>query len=138
MHRYRIVIFNFVVFTFSQQRHYIRQKPINTVCTHSKTHGYNGKYLLRSDDAAYGTSRFVYQGAVLLTVGRSYVGNYVTHSTLLDRACACSYENLPKYRSYRISNTAPRTFQGSPTDCDTEMERKKKNYAKNVSASCCR
>ena len=27
-------------------------------------------------------------GAVLLTVGRSYVGNYVTHSMLLDRACA--------------------------------------------------
>ena len=25
-------------------------------------------------------------GAVLLTVGRSYVGNDVTHSTLLDRA----------------------------------------------------
>ena len=46
-------------------------------------------------------------GAVLLTVGRSYVGNDVTHSTLLDRACACSYENLPKYRSYRVSNTAP-------------------------------
>ena len=38
---------------------------------------------------------------MLLTVGRSYVGNDVTHSTLLDRACACSYENLPKYRSYR-------------------------------------
>ena len=48
------------------------------------------------------------QGAVLLTVGRSYVGNDVTHSTLLDRACARSYENLPKYRSYRVSNTAPR------------------------------
>ena len=48
-------------------------------------------------------------GAVLLTVGRSYVGNDVTHSTttLLDRAGACSYENLPKYRSYRVSNTAP-------------------------------
>ena len=43
---------------------------------------------------------------VLLTVGRSYVGNDVTHST----AGACSYENLPKYRSYRVrvSNTAPR------------------------------
>ena len=38
------------------------------------------------------------QGAVLLTVGRSYVGNDVTHSMLLDRACACSY---------RVSNTAP-------------------------------
>ena len=48
-------------------------------------------------------------GAVLLTVGRSYVGNDVTHSTLLDRAGACSYENLPKYRSYRVSNTAPCT-----------------------------
>ena len=48
---------------------------------------------------------------MLLTVGWSYVGNYVTPSTLLDRACACSYENLPKYRSYRVSNTAPRTFQ---------------------------
>ena len=47
-----------------------------------------------------------YQGAVLLTVGRSYVGNDVTHSTLLDRACTCYYKNLPKYRSYRISNTA--------------------------------
>ena len=43
---------------------------------------------------------------MLLTVGRSYVGNDVTQSTLLDRACACSYENLPKYRSYRVSNTA--------------------------------
>ena len=43
---------------------------------------------------------------MLLTVGRSYVGNDVTHSTLLDRACASSYENLPKYRSYRVSNTA--------------------------------
>ena len=51
--------------------------------------------------------RFTDQRAVLLTVGRSYVGNDVTHSTLLDRACACSYENLPKYRSYRVSNTAP-------------------------------
>ena len=39
-------------------------------------------------------------------VGRSYVGNDVTHSPLLDRACACSYKNLPKYRSYRVSNTA--------------------------------
>ena len=48
-----------------------------------------------------------FQGAVLLTVGRSYVGNDVTHSTLLDRACACSYKNLPKYRPYRVSNTAP-------------------------------
>ena len=47
--------------------------------------------------------------AVLLTVGRSYVGNDVTHSTLLDGACACSYENPPKYRSYRVSNTAPWT-----------------------------
>ena len=52
------------------------------------------------------------QGAVLLTVGRSYVGNDVTHSTLLDRACACSYKNLPKYRSYRVSNTAPSTSRG--------------------------
>ena len=49
----------------------------------------------------------VNQGAVLLTVRRSYVGNDVTHSTLLDRAGACSYENLPKYRSYRVSNTVP-------------------------------
>ena len=58
-------------------------------------------------------SRFIkkakHLGAVLLTVGRSYVGNDVTHSTLLDRACMCSYENLPKYRSYRVSNTAPCT-----------------------------
>ena len=46
--------------------------------------------------------------AVILTVGRPYVGNDVARSTLLDRACgACSYENLPKYRSYRVSNTAP-------------------------------
>ena len=52
----------------------------------------------------YGTD----QGAVFLTVGRSYVRNDVAHSTLLDRAGACSYENLPKYRSYRVSNTAPR------------------------------
>ena len=47
------------------------------------------------------------QGAVLLTVGRSYVGNHVTHSTLVVRAGGCSYQNLPKYRSYRVSNTAP-------------------------------
>ena len=45
--------------------------------------------------------------AVLLTVGWSYVGNDITRSMLLDRACACSYENLPKYRPYRVSNTAP-------------------------------
>ena len=50
---------------------------------------------------------FTDQGGVLLTVGRSYVGNYVTHSTLLDRACACSYKNLPKSRSYRVRNTGP-------------------------------
>ena len=50
---------------------------------------------------------FINQAAVLLTVGRSYVGNDVTHSTLLDRVCACSYENLPKYRSHRVSNAAP-------------------------------
>ena len=50
---------------------------------------------------------FTDQRAVLLTVGRPYVESDVTHSTLLDRACACSYENLPKYRSYRVSNTAP-------------------------------
>ena len=54
-------------------------------------------------------SYIVFQEAVLLTVGRSYVANDVTPSTLLDRACACSYENLPKYRSYRVSNTAPCT-----------------------------
>ena len=46
-------------------------------------------------------------GRNLLTAGRFYVGNDVTHATLLDRACACSYENLPKYRSYRVSNMAP-------------------------------
>ena len=51
-------------------------------------------------------------GAVLITVGRSYVGNDVTHSTLLDRACAiaraaCSYKNIPKYHSYHVNNTAP-------------------------------
>ena len=46
---------------------------------------------------------FSVQGAVLITVGRSYIGNDVTHSTLLDRAFACSDENLPKYRSYRVS-----------------------------------
>ena len=51
---------------------------------------------------------------MLPAVGRSYVGNDVTHSTLLDRAGACSYENLPKYRSYRVSNTAPR-FRGVVT-----------------------
>ena len=43
--------------------------------------------------------------SLLLTVGRSYEGIDVTHSTLL--ACACSYENLPKYRSYRVRYTAP-------------------------------
>ena len=31
-------------------------------------------------------------------------------STLLDRAGACSYKNLPKYRSYRVSNTAPLVY----------------------------
>ena len=46
-------------------------------------------------------------GAVLLTVGWSYVRNDVTLLTLLDRMCACSYENLPIYHSYRVSNTAP-------------------------------
>ena len=40
-------------------------------------------------------------GAVLLMVGRSYVENDVTHSTLLVR------ENLPKNRYYRVSNTTP-------------------------------
>ena len=30
--------------------------------------------------------------------------------TLLDRACACSYKNLPKYRSYHVSKTAPRVL----------------------------
>ena len=58
-----------------------------------------------SRGVAYNRDR--HQRAVLLTVGRSYVGNDVTRSTLLDRACACSYENLPKYRSYRVSNTDP-------------------------------
>ena len=52
----------------------------------------------------------IHLGAVLLTVGWSYVGNDVTHSTLLDRACACSYKNLPRYRSCRVSNTAPWRF----------------------------
>ena len=47
-------------------------------------------------------------GAVLPTVGRSYVGNDVTHSMLLDRACACFYDDRPKYRlSFRVSTTAP-------------------------------
>ena len=32
---------------------------------------------------------------VLLTVGRSYVGNDVTRSKLFDRASMCSYENPP-------------------------------------------
>ena len=63
------------------------------------------------------------QGAVLLTVGRSYVGNDVTHSTLLDRAGACSYENLPKYRSYRVSNTAARArpvIDIGPESCEIQ------------------
>ena len=54
---------------------------------------------------------------MLLTVGRSYVGNDVTHSTLLDRACAYSYENLPKYRSYGVSNTAPTIMSGMHFVC---------------------
>ena len=54
-----------------------------------------------------GGGRVGNQWAVLLTVGRSYVGNDVTRSTLLDMEGACSYENLPKYRTYRVSNTAP-------------------------------
>ena len=62
------------------------------------------------------------QGAMILMVGRSYVGNDVTRSTLSDTACACSYENLPQYRSYHVSNTAPvdpdmRTKQGHQTRC---------------------
>ena len=32
--------------------------------------------------------------------------NNVIQSTLLDRACTCSYKNLPRYRSYVVSNTA--------------------------------
>ena len=59
------------------------------------------------------------QGAVLLTVGWSYVGNDVTHSTLVDRPCACSYKNLPTYRSYRVSNTAPSTFTLYGGQCRT-------------------
>ena len=43
---------------------------------------------------------------ILLTVQRSYVGNDVTCSVLLDRACACSYNNLPECCSYWVSNTA--------------------------------
>ena len=63
---------------------------------------YEGNWTKRSDA--------VFPGSVLLTVGWSYVGNDVTPSTLLDRACsACSYENLPKYLSYHVSNTAPST-----------------------------
>ena len=54
---------------------------------------------------------------MLLTVGRSYLGNDVTHSTLLDRACACSYENLHKYRSYRVSNAAPCYAAGRSSAC---------------------
>ena len=46
-------------------------------------------------------------GAVLLTGGRSYVGNDVIHSTFLDRACACSYENLPKYLPQPALGTRP-------------------------------
>ena len=36
-------------------------------------------------------------GAVLLTVGRSYVGKDITHSTLLDTAYACSYTAMVKF-----------------------------------------
>ena len=53
-----------------------------------------GPFVLRN---AMGCGGCMIQGAVLLTVGRSYVGNYITHSTLLDRACVCSYKNLPEY-----------------------------------------
>ena len=60
-------------------------------------------------------------GAVLLTVGRSYVGNDVTRSTLLDTACACSYENLPKYRSYRVRNMPPRTRDGASHEYNVQM-----------------
>ena len=43
-----------------------------------------------------------------VTNGRTIlIGNDVTHSTLLDSACVCSYKNLPKYRSYCVSNMAP-------------------------------
>ena len=52
-----------------------------------------------------------YQGFVLLTVRRSYVGNDAKHSALLDRACACSYENLPRYNFFGVSKTAPRPRQ---------------------------
>ena len=32
--------------------------------------------------------------------------NDVTRPTLLARACACSYKNLPRHHFYRVSNTA--------------------------------
>ena len=69
------------------------------ICVH------RGSFYISVHNAPFHSS--IHRGAVLLTVGRCYVGNDVTPSTLLDRACACSYENLPKYRSYRVSNTAP-------------------------------
>ena len=69
------------------------------------------------------------QGAVLLTVGRSYVGNDVTHSTLLDSTCASSYENLPKYRSYRVSNTAPWSAGGR--ECGRALFDKDKSSTRN-------
>ena len=64
-----------------------------------------------ASSATFSPETHRHRGAVLLTVGRSYVGNDDPHSALLDRAC--SYENLPKCRSYRISSTAPKTLQAA-------------------------
>ena len=55
------------------------------------------------------------QGAVLTTVGRSYIGYDVTRSTLLDRACACSCKNFPKRHSYCVS------FRAQFHEADTDL-----------------
>ena len=69
---------------------------------------------------------FTLQGAVLLTVGRSYVVNDVTHSTLLDRVRACSCKNLAKYRSYRVSNTPAGHMIAAVADCFSTLKSSRK------------
>ena len=63
----------------------------------------------RSAGAAVGSRSLLVVGRI--TNGRTVLGrkrrahSTLLDRTLLDRACACSYKNLHKYRSYRVSNT---------------------------------
>ena len=84
--------------------HYARRitTPDVSLC---RTYHYAGRITM-PDVSLRRMYQSISQGAVLLTVGWSYVGNDVTHSTLLDRTGACSYENLPKDRlsSLKVSS----------------------------------